>query len=173
LAGGTGWAPQGAWPAPAVGRHRARHSHEPRGSGEGWMTLGQPPPSRRSQQPSKGNCFIWVVEQEAMVLPSWRRVPGLHHHQPWNSPWQGQGMQVTLVHLWAELLTVQAAPCDHEAPSHPQLPPWGGAGPKGTGDAVESELSVGKELDLRYRISSGRSCREPGPCCGHAIWEHS
>lgn len=50
------------------------------------------------------------------------------------------------VQLWAELLRAQAAPWDHEAPSHPQLHEEE-TDPKGTGDAVKSELSTGKELD--------------------------
>lgn len=46
------------------------------------MAPGQPPPSRRAQLLSRGNFFIRVVEQEALGWPGWRRVPGLHQHQP-------------------------------------------------------------------------------------------
>lgn len=87
------------------------------------MALGQPPPSCRSQQLSRGNGFIWVVEQKAMGQPSWGRCQTFSITSSGSAPGPAGEMQVMLIHLWTQLLMVQAVPWDPQPPSHTQLPP--------------------------------------------------
>lgn len=77
---------------------QTRHPQQPRGSDKGGMALGQPPPSCRSQQLSRGNCFIWVVEQKAMGQPSWGRCQTFSITSDGSAPGPAGEMQVMLVH---------------------------------------------------------------------------